>query len=57
VGRYISDGAVLELIDRFLRQDVMQEGKRWTPTGGTPQGAVITPWTQKVTSSLNEKLF
>jgi RNA-directed DNA polymerase len=43
VGRYISDGAVLELIDRFLRQDVMQEGKRWTPTGGTPQGAVMSP--------------
>ena len=39
----ISDGAVLELVDKFLRQDVMQDGKRWTPTGGTPQGAVISP--------------
>lgn len=43
VEEQISDGAVLELIDKFLRQDVMQDGKRWTPTGGTPQGAVISP--------------
>ncbi len=39
----ISDGAVLELIANFLKQDIMQEGRRWTPTGGTPQGAVISP--------------
>ena len=39
----ISDGPVLQLVDKFLRQDVMQDGKRWTPTGGTPQGAVISP--------------
>ncbi|MBF8286043.1 MAG: group II intron reverse transcriptase/maturase [Anaerolineales bacterium] len=39
----ISDGRVLELIGRFLSQDIMQGMKRWTPTGGTPQGAVISP--------------
>ena len=39
----ISDGAVLELIAQFLKQDIMQDMKRWTPTGGTPQGAVISP--------------
>lgn len=39
----VSDGPVLELVDKFLRQDVMQDGKRRTPTGGTPQGAVISP--------------
>jgi RNA-directed DNA polymerase len=39
----ISDGAVLELIGNFLKQDIMQDGQRWTPTGGTPQGAVISP--------------
>ena len=39
----ISDGAVLKLIGNFLKQDIMQEGRRWTPTGGTPQGAVISP--------------
>lgn len=39
----ISDGAVLELIASFLKQDIMQEGERWTPAGGTPQVAVISP--------------
>ena len=39
----ISDGAVLELIENFLKQDIVQEAKRWTPAGGTPQGAVISP--------------
>ena len=39
----ISDGAVLELIANFLKQDIMHEVQRWTPTGGTPQGAVISP--------------
>ena len=39
----ISDGPVLALLADWLRQDVVQEMSRWTPTGGTPQGAVISP--------------
>jgi RNA-directed DNA polymerase len=39
----VSDGRVLELIEAFLRQDIVREMERWTPTGGTPQGAVISP--------------
>ena len=39
----ISDGRVLRLIGLFLSQDIIQGMKRWTPTGGTPQGAVISP--------------
>ena len=40
----ISDGKVLELIQRFLRQGVMESAKTWKPTEkGTPQGAVISP--------------
>jgi RNA-directed DNA polymerase len=39
----ISDGRVLELIGLFLSQDIIHGMKRWTPTGGTPQGAVISP--------------
>jgi RNA-directed DNA polymerase len=34
---------VLELIEAFLKQDIVKEMKRWTPMGGTPQGAVISP--------------
>jgi len=39
----VSDGKVLELIKRFLDQEVMEGMKRWTPVAGTPQGSVISP--------------
>ena len=39
----VSDGRVLELIEAYLKQDIVKEMERWTPTGGTPQGAVISP--------------
>jgi RNA-directed DNA polymerase len=39
----VSDGRVLDLLKAFLNQDVMDTMKRWTPEGGTPQGAVISP--------------
>jgi RNA-directed DNA polymerase len=44
VAERIADGAVLELIRRFLKQGVMESGKGWSPTEtGTPQGAVLSP--------------
>ena len=44
VAEHISDGPLLELIQRFLKQGVMESGKEWQPTEmGTPQGAVISP--------------
>src|SRR3970040_447188 len=43
VSERIGDGAVLELIRAFLNQDIIQGMRRWTPTGGTLQGAVIRP--------------
>ncbi len=43
VAQSISDGRVLELIESFLRQDIMKGMARWRPTTGTPQGAVISP--------------
>ena len=39
----VSDGQVLELVKRFLAQDVMEGMERWTPIAGTPQGSVISP--------------
>lgn len=39
----ISDGRVLELIESWLKQDILNELERWTPTSGSPQGAVISP--------------
>ncbi len=44
VSEHISDGALLELIKKMLRQGVMESGKGWKPTEtGTPQGAVVSP--------------
>jgi RNA-directed DNA polymerase len=39
----ISDGRVLALLRGWLQQDILHEMERWTPTQGTPQGAVISP--------------
>jgi RNA-directed DNA polymerase len=41
--RYIADGRVLDLIESYLRQDILEGLSRWTPEEGTPQGAVISP--------------
>lgn len=43
VAQRISDGAVLSLIEAYLQQEIVQDMKRWTPTMGTPQGAVLSP--------------
>ena len=39
----ISDGRLLDLLAGWLKQDIVYGLERWTPTGGTPQGAVISP--------------
>lgn len=39
----ISDGRLLRLIEAFLKQDILNGLERWTPTQGTPQGAVLSP--------------
>ena len=39
----ISDRSTLGLIEKFLRQGVMDGLSSWTPEQGTPQGAVLSP--------------
>ena len=39
----ISDGRVLNLIESYLHQEVLEEMNRWIPASGTPQGAIISP--------------
>jgi len=39
----ISDGRILGLLRSWLAQDILRDTQRWTPTEGTPQGAVISP--------------
>jgi RNA-directed DNA polymerase len=43
VGRYIADGRLLDLTERFLGQDILEGLSRWSPEQGIPQGAVISP--------------
>jgi len=38
-----ADGKVLRLLEAFLHARVMETAKGWTPEGGTPQGAVVSP--------------
>jgi RNA-directed DNA polymerase len=39
----IADGRVLDLIQGFLKQEILEECKEWVPTSGSPQGAVLSP--------------
>jgi RNA-directed DNA polymerase len=54
----VADGSVLELIRMWLKAPIVEEkgGRKQPPQSnpkGTPQGGVITPRTQKITSSLS----
>jgi RNA-directed DNA polymerase len=39
----ISDGRMLETIEFYLKQEVMETTGVWTPEQGAPQGAVLSP--------------
>jgi RNA-directed DNA polymerase len=39
----VSDGRLLDLIRAWLEADILKGLERWTPTSGTPQGAVLSP--------------
>jgi RNA-directed DNA polymerase len=43
VGAKVSDGRVLDLIRGWLKADILKGLEQWTPTEGSPQGAVISP--------------
>jgi RNA-directed DNA polymerase len=39
----VADGRVLALLEGFLTQPIFEGLRAWTPDGGTPQGAVVSP--------------
>ncbi len=39
----VSDGRLLDLIRAWLKADILKGLETWTPTGGTPQGGVLSP--------------
>src|ERR1700730_17103898 len=43
VASEIADGNILQLIERFLKSGVMEDGEYRPTTKGTPQGGVISP--------------
>jgi RNA-directed DNA polymerase len=43
VEHQISDGILLNLIGKYLKQNIVDGLNEWTPVAGTPQGAVLSP--------------
>jgi RNA-directed DNA polymerase len=43
VRQRIADSRILNLIESFLKQQIMEDLRSWTPETGSPQGAVISP--------------
>ena len=43
VRRKVADRRVLQLLERYLHQEVLDGLDRWRPETGTPQGAVLSP--------------
>jgi len=39
----VADGRVLELVEAYLTQPILEDLATWTPEQGSPQGAVISP--------------
>src|SRR5213592_4831147 len=43
IAERVSDRPLLQLIQRFLDQDILDGLERWTPIAGTAQGSVLSP--------------
>ena len=43
VRQHVADSQVLALIEAFLKADIMDGVRQWTPESGAPQGAVLSP--------------
>jgi RNA-directed DNA polymerase len=39
----VSDGTLLDLLQRFLDQEMLEGMQQWTPLAGVPQGSVLSP--------------
>lgn len=43
VRKHIGDSRVLALVEAFLKADIFDGMRQWTPESGAPQGAVLSP--------------
>jgi RNA-directed DNA polymerase len=48
VKQKVSDSAVLQLVKKYLDQEIVSELSTWTPEAGVPQGAVLSPMLSNV---------
>ncbi len=39
----VTDNGILSLLDSYLEAEIMEGTDSWSPEGGTPQGAVVSP--------------
>jgi hypothetical protein len=53
----VADHRILRLIQKWLKAGISEDGQWSESKVGTPQGAVVTPRTQKAISSLKEQLW
>ncbi|MCK7514667.1 MAG: hypothetical protein MZV70_68830 [Desulfobacterales bacterium] len=54
--RFIADGRVLDLLEGFLKQDILEDLALWTPEQRTPQGAVATSTNAKDNTGADEAI-
>jgi RNA-directed DNA polymerase len=43
VRKHIGDGRVVALVEAFLKAEILDDMRQWTPESGAPQGAVLSP--------------
>ena len=48
----VTDGVIRRMIDKWLKAGILEDGLLRHATEGSPQGGVITPRTQKITSAV-----
>ena len=53
IGHRVADPRILRLIQKWLKAGISEDGQWSESKAGTPQGAVATPRTQTITSSLS----
>ena len=41
--KHVADNSVIELVEKFLKADILDGLEHWTPTSGAPQGAIVSP--------------
>ena len=49
--KYVADNRVLDLVEKFLKAEILDGKEHWEPESGAPQGAVIAPPTILLTTA------